>query len=170
MSQTSIEEVINQNNAATDYVINNQGPIDNNTAELLLRNTAVVADRLTPKQFSGLGAPAVDAMLDAAATAKEIAPLSEVDLKKLPTETRREHEYRTEIWAPLHRLQSVISLGEFDGSDPEMTSAVKRAVWLGSTSFEKVMQDPATSEYKGVQETVRYFGGNAQAAAGRAER
>ena len=169
MAQKQIEEVIEQNNIATDYVVGTPGPIDNTTAELILRSTAVAADRLTPEQFSELGKPAMGALIDAANAAKEIAPLAETDLQRLPTETDAEHSLRTKVWQPLHRLQSAVSLGEVGGNDPQTVAAVKRAVWLGGTAFEKVLTDPSAQEYGELQRTVGYFGGNTRAAAGRAE-
>jgi hypothetical protein len=168
---SEIQKVIEQNNFAADHVMTAEGPVDDQTAELVLRNTAVAADRLNPYQFSKLGESATAAMLHAAAAAKEIAPLREVDNEQLPTETDAEHRYRTEVWQPLHNLQSVVSVGtEIDMTNPDTARAVKQAVWLGSVAFEKVVQDPAAQEFSQLQGTTRYFGGNAHAAAGRAER
>ncbi|GAC1390419.1 MAG: hypothetical protein NVSMB46_00020 [Candidatus Saccharimonadales bacterium] len=166
---SEINEIIDQNNFASDFVVDLASSIDNTTAELILRSTAVAADRLTPRQVSKLGKPALDALLDAATAAKEIAPLGEADSQRLPSETDAEFHYRTEVWQPLHRLQSIVSLGEYEDK-PHTVAAVKRAVWLGSTAFEKVLTDPSAVDCRELQRTVGYFGGNTRAAASRAER
>lgn len=164
------QEIIEQNNIATDYVVGTPGSFDSTTAELVLRNSAVVVDRLTPQQFAKLGQPAIEAVLNASAIAKEIAPLSAEDQRQLPVETAAEHQFRTEVFQPLHGLQSLVSLEKFDSSDPATVSMIKKAVWLGSTAFEKVVTDPSASEFPALQSTLGYFGGNSRAAAGRAER
>jgi hypothetical protein len=166
----TIAEVIDDNNLATDYVVGAQGPIDNSTAELILRSAAVAADRLTPSQFKELGKPAMDALIDASAAAKEVAPLAQADQKRLPSETAAEYRLRTEVWQPLHRLQSVVDSGRYDRNNPKTIVAIKRAIWLGSTAFEKVLTDPQASQFSELQRTVGYFGGNTRAAAKRAKR
>jgi len=164
-----VHEIIEQNNTATDFVVGTADPLDNTTAELVLRSSAVAADRLSPPQVLELGKPALDALVDAAAAAKEVAPLADADKQRLPGETDAEYHHRTEVWQPLHRLQSVVSLGEYD-DNPQTVSKIKRAVWLSSTAFEKILTDPATQQFNELQRTVGYFGGNTRAAAGRAER
>lgn len=165
----SVHEVIEENNAATDFVVGTPGQIDNVTAELVLRSSAVAADTLTPHQVTELGKPALNALLDAANAAQEVAPLDPADKQRIPRETDAEYRHRTEVWQPLHRLQSVVSLGEY-GNNPEAVSKVKRAVWLSSTAFERILTDPAAQQFSELQRTVGYFGGNTRAAAGRAKR
>ena len=170
MYTTEISEVIQENNAAARYIVDSQVSIDNDIADLVLRNTAVVADRLSPEQFERLGKQARGALALASSIANEIKPLSKNDLAQHPTETNTEHKYRTEVTLPLHQLQAVVSLGEYDPSNPKVVSSIKMAVWLGSTAFEKVITDPFASELHTIKTTTGYFGGNSRAAARRAKR
>lgn len=164
-----IHEVIEQNNAATDFVVGTPGPIDNTTAELILRSNAVAADRLTPRQITELGRPAIDALIDAATAAKEVAPLADEDMLKLSHETDAEYSHRVQIWQPLHQLQSLVSSGEY-GESPQAIAKVKTAIWLGSAAFEKVLSDPLAQQPNELSRTINYFSGNTRAAADRASR
>lgn len=166
----NIHEVVDKNNIATDSIVGTQGPIDTVAAELVLRNTAVAADRLTPAQFQKLGTTASTALLEAASAARGIAPLSAEDVRQLPTETDSEHIFRTQVQAPLNRFQLAVSIGDFNNDHPEMQKVVKRAIWLGSTAFEKVVTDPSATEFVELSRTTRYFDGNATAASRRVER
>lgn len=166
MSAESIRTIIEQNNIATDHVVGTSGPFDLMTGELILRNTAVAADRLSYDGFAELGEPAAKALQNAAVAAKEIAPPHPADLQRFSDETDEEYAYRTGIELPLHSLQSALYAQNPDMNNPQKLAAVKRAIWLGATAFEEVVQDPAVD----LEETHRYFNGNSAAAARRAER
>lgn len=170
MNMLECQKVIDQTNLAAECVAETAGPIDSTTAELVLRNTAVAADRLTPSQFLQLGQPAFEALLAVVAIANDLAPLTEEDQLQHPLETDPEHRFRTLVWQPLHSLQSAVSIEKFATSDSATIEKVKKAVWLGSVAFEKVLTDPSASGFSSLQQTVDYFGGNSIAAAGRAER
>lgn len=170
MSIHDINSIVEQNNIAAVFVAETLDSPDYITADLLLRNTAVLADRLTPSQFGELGKPAIDAMLDAAKVAKELAPLAKADQQRLPSETDAEYEYRIEVWQPLHSFQSAVSHEELNGEQQTMSRAIKHAVWLASFAFEKVLTDPVVTDFGEIQSTVGYFSGNTHAASRRAER
>lgn len=165
----NIYEIIEQNDRAAEFVTGTEGPVDTDTAELVLRSTAVAADRLTPRQFSELGRNTVDSVLDAAAIAKELAPLAEEDKRQLPNETDEHYRYRTEVYSPLHSLLLLVSRKSHDQS-PQQSARIKQAVSLGSTAFKNILTDPEVERFVELQNTIGYFGGNTLAAAGRAAR
>jgi hypothetical protein len=167
---TSFNEVIELNNEATDFVVGVSSRFDETTADLVLRNAAVVADRLTPSQYFRLSDEAQESLKKAAASALEIAPSRIEDLEKLPHETTLDYIYRINVWQPLHSLQARVHVGEIDTGDTEQLAKVKRAIWLASTAFERVTSDAATQEFPEVQRTLHYFKSNASTAVGRAER
>src|ERR1700757_4475479 len=101
MQALSAQELIEQNNRATDYVVGTPGPVNGDIAEYVLHNTEVIAWSLSRDQFVKLGSPAVNALQDAAASARELAPLGEEDLAKRPNDSDEQHEFRTSIQLPL---------------------------------------------------------------------
>jgi hypothetical protein len=168
--EKSRRDIIEDNSRAVRSIVAGRGLIDTVAAELTVRNVAVAADRLTYDQFMQLDSSAAGAMLQAGIEAQKVAPLTDDQAAKLPTESDDEHFYRTRVLQPLHNLQSAVSTGEFTAEGPASVEKVKRAVQLGGVAFEKVVTDPVAADFPELQEAMRYFSGNAENASGRVER
>jgi hypothetical protein len=155
--------------SASDFVQESEPDEYEYIADLLLRNPAVLADRLEPFQASELGKPAINALLDVVSVAQEIRPSTKEEMRKFPNETRAEHSYRVNVWQPLRLLQAAVSRGEYK-SNPEGVATVRRAVHLGSIAFKEIINDPVAKQSRVVQHAAGYFHSNAEAAATRASR
>ena len=107
---SGLQELVSLNTATAESIAC-QRDVDYFSAELILRNLAVAADRLTPYEFSKLSIDSVDKVLDIAYVAQELNPLEAPDLQRLPNETAVEFWYRTAILEPLHSVQNNVALG-----------------------------------------------------------
>ena len=166
MSQT--QELIKLNSQTAETIASSTTEIDNYAADLVLRNLAVASDTLTPRQFSELSPRTVDQVLDAAAIAKDIAPVDKQELLRLPKESDGDYQYRTTIVEPLHYLQRKAHNGEIDKTNIEEMRKVKVGVKLAGEAFASIMNDAADNP--AIRETEGYFRGNTEAAAKRLAR
>lgn len=141
---------------------------DDTAAELLMRNAAVITDRLKADEFWSLPRNVGSKAIEAADIAISLAPLDLADTIPLPFETKAEHIYRLTVWQPLHSLQSKIAERKFDSDNNNEVTTLKRAVSLGSTAFAAVLL--ASEANPSIIETERYFWGNTDAAVGRIQR
>lgn len=165
----TIQEIIDQNNAAADYVAHATGPIDILIADYVLLNTSEASRKLTLDDVAELGKPAVNALLDAANIAKKVFPLSDADMQKLDGESDNAHGFRVNVQQPLRRLRSVVSSGSYE-DDHDTIASIKTAVSVGSTAFAAILSDPVALRDNELNGFIGYFGSNASAAADRVSR
>ncbi len=164
----SFEKLAMANLDAAQAIAANQQHFDDSASELLLRNAAVITDRLQANEFFDLPASAERAALEAAEAANILAPLSNEDLLPLPFEPTLEFHYRTGVWQPLHSFQRKLSISEVDKHGRDEVARYKDAVRLGSAAFSAILL--ANESNPVIRDTERYFWGNTDAAVGRIRR
>lgn len=153
-------EVIDLNNQAAAIVAEPGSRFDETAADLVLRNTAIIATRLTAHEFSVMSASSIDAVLDVAGIAKELTPppTPENELQ-LPHESYSEHQYRLNVWQPLHSLQKKVITGAYDRNDSEIDK-LKTAVTLASVAFAATLRESVHNPT--IVDTEIYFRTNAE--------
>jgi hypothetical protein len=138
---------------------------DDIAADFTLRNMAVIADRLKPAEFDNLSPETRDQVATVIDTAHELAPLANEDLEQYPDETTVDHQYRINIWQPIHSLQKKVHIGEFDPNNSREMVQLRLGVEAAGIAFELVLLE--TKDIAEIAETEGYFWGNVTAAARR---
>lgn len=153
-------------NTKTAEAVTSRSEMDNFAAELVLRNTSVAADRLSPLAFSHLSKGTVDKVLDTVAIANELAPQEPIEKQRMPHETDADYQYRTVIAQPLNSFQRKIANGDFN-KDPDSKEMhkIQAGIILASEAFASMIEDSAHDP--AITSTERYFWGNINAAARR---
>jgi hypothetical protein len=156
-------EMLGMTHAAAAEVIGRVAEdFDQTGADFVLRNLAVITDRLSPQQFDALPKEVKDQVIVVAHVAHDVAPLEESDLERIPGETDSAFNYRTNIWGQLHALQRLVYGQEYDTDDTLMMSRLRFAVHAAGHAFAGVLEE--TAEVPVIKETMRYFTGNTEAA------
>jgi hypothetical protein len=163
MSQ--IQELAYLSVDTAEAVARNSEVFDAQAADLTLRNMAVMADRLKPNDFYSLGSSILDQVLVVVHVAQDIAPLMEEDTKRYLDETDQEHQYRVNVWQPIHSLQTKVHNRAYDKDDSTEMSKIRFGVEASGRAFMSVLLE--TKSIPEIAETEQYFWGNVTAAARR---
>lgn len=169
MTSEYVQIIIDKNALAANTALLPQDDIDQGPAELTLRNAAVLAERLRPILVAQLGPESQAALSEAARVAEQVAPMPDADKQYLGHEDDEMHNYRVGTYGPLLSLQALVRNRAYNPANRSQMDAVKEAIWLANAAFTTVLADPVTEKFAAVNETLRYFDGNATAASHRAE-
>lgn len=161
-----IESLLMTNSAAAEIIANDQEGLDGYGADLIMRNLAVITDRLSASEFDCLPKGVKDQVYAITFMADDIAPISEQDSIRHPHEDDEAYNYRMDVWQRIHNLQAYVHTRGHDKNDPHELSKIRFVVDGASHAFAAVLE--ATKGLPAVAETVGYFRGNANAAAKRA--
>ena len=150
-----------------ETVARNTEFFDDIAADLLLRNMAVLADRLKPNDFYSLEPSVLDQIAVVVHVAQDIAPLKEEDTERRANESEQEHAYRVNVWQPIHSLQKKIHTRDYDPKDSTEMSKIRFGVYAAGKAFQSALLE--TKSLSAIVETEGYFWGNVTAAAHRAK-
>lgn len=164
----NFEVVVGLNTQAAELLVQPESQFDDLTADLILRNTAVAVDRLSPAVFGKLSASTQDAIFDASKAAKDLAPSDPIDEEREAGESDAEYAYRTSVYHPLYSLQGKFHTSNFKATTAEEVARARQAVKLASKAFGAIARE--SHELPAIEETFSYFMNNAVAAATRIKR
>ena len=165
----NLNELAQQNLAASEAVGSDAIPFNQMAADLLLRNLAVATDRLKPYQFYNQLSPQTEATArHVALIANEIVPIAAADAVRLSHETEADYKYRLEVWHPLHRLQAKLYANAVEPNNTAEVNKIKAVVSIGGLAFAGLMRD--AHNIHSIRATEGYFWGNTNAATGTVDR
>ncbi len=157
--------VIDQTVFAGQMIVGEHGNPDPGVADLVVRNLAVLTDRIKPNQFDRLPQSTQDQVRDVASLGRAIAEISPADLERLPNETDEQFSYRSEVRQPIQALQAFFHNREMSTDDTLQQGALRYAISESTEAFDSLLSH--TYQLPSVNETLGYFQGNAGAASKR---
>lgn len=166
--RTSMQRLADIHKDASEIVGRTAETFDPHAADLVLRNLAVMTDRLSPAQFSALSETTREQVGVVAFIANDVAPQAEEDKIPHPDESEEDNKYRTTIWGPIHSLQTKIHTKNYNPNDEFVISKLRFAIKASGLAFASVLEESTTIPT--IVETERYFWGNTEAAARAARR
>ena len=163
-----VQALIDANEIAGLAIARNTEGFDSTGADMIMRNIAVICDRMQPQDFNALSQEARDQVAVVAHISHDLAPMKEIDREKHGNETDEQHQYRIGVWGPIHTLQSKVHISDFNEDDKLQMSKIRFGVVAASKAFGAVLQE--TQNLPQISETVRYFQSNTDAAVRSASR
>ncbi|MDL2362998.1 MAG: hypothetical protein QFB86_01290 [Patescibacteria group bacterium] len=161
----SIYEIAQQTEEVAENVALHTQKFEDIAAELIMRNMAVIMDRLDPNDYSSMDAGTKSKVQAVAIHTRKIAPIEEGELAQMPFESHSEFVYRASVVHPLHKAQRAIAFADFDTYDVEDSKDYRTAVLLAGRGFNAVVGE--VGHMTKITRETRYFTGNIAAAAGR---
>lgn len=155
-------ELIEKNELASAAIARNPEQFNVGGADMIMRNMAVLSDRLNVQEFEALSKEARDQVAVVVHIANDVAPIDELDIIKHARESDQEYEYRKNVRGPMFALHRKISLYGEDESDQLLMSKIRFGVEAAGKAFGSVLHE--TQHLSEVNETISYFQGNTNAA------
>jgi hypothetical protein len=162
------QRLADKNRYAAEVIGNTATVFDADGADMIMRNLAVITDRLSPAQFDALSDSTRHQIGVVSFIAQEAAPQTDGDRVRHQDESDEDYRYRTNIYGPLHALQAKIHSKKFDPNDAYTVSKLRFAVTGAGHAFASALTESIAIPV--IDETQRYFWGNTNAAVKVADR
>ncbi len=157
-----IELLAEENITISQEIARNDEDLDYESADLILRNAAVITDRLNFQQLKGLSEQTQEQLMVLAFIASDLAPLSAEDLELEPEEDPHDHMYRTTIWQQIHAFQTKVHTKNYDSENNLEMSKIRYGVEAAGLAFASTLKE--TSHIPVIAKTVGYFQRNTSGA------
>jgi len=160
-----IQELMDANVRIGDEIASEPDVFVHSSSELLVRNLAVITNRLSIERFNTLSDNTMDKFKAMIFMASDIAPINEEDLMRLRGESDEEFDHRMSVTQPIHSFQQMTHLwnkAKTKSSDERTISKLKFATKSAADTFASTLGE--TYNVPEVKETIGYFQRNTSAA------
>lgn len=157
-----ILDLIKKNEMVSAAIARNPEQFNFGGADLIMRNMAILSDRLNVQDFEVLSREARDQVAVVVHVANDVAPIDESDIIQHHKESDEEYEYRKSVRGPLFALDRTVSCAEVDESNQLLMSKIRFGVEAAGKAFGSVLYE--TQHLKDVNNTISYFHSNTSAA------
>ena len=160
-----IQELMDANVRIGDKIASEPGVYVHSSSELLVRNLAVITNRLSIERFHTLSDDTMDKFKAMIFIASDIAPVKEDDKEQLDDESDEEFNHRMNIAQPIHSFQEMTytwNRAKTESSDGRNISKLKFATKAAAITFASTLGE--TYNVPEVKETIGYFQSNTSAA------
>jgi len=164
-SVSHIQELMDANVRIGDEIASQPDVYVHSSSELLVRNLAVIANRLSIERFNALSDDTMDKFKAMIFMASDIAPVNEADMIRLRDESDEEFDHRMSVTQPVHSFQQMTyswNRAKTNSSDGRNISKLKFATKAAAITFASTLGE--TYNVPEVKETIRYFQRNTSAA------
>ena len=160
-----IQELMDANVRIGDEIASEPDIYVHSSSELLVRNLAVIVDRLSIEHFNALSDDTMDKFKAMIFMASDIAPTKESDTVRFKDESDEEFDHRMNLVQPIHSFQKLTyswNKAKTESSDGRNISKLKFATKAAAITFASTLGE--TYNVPEVKETIGYFQRNTSAA------